>query len=144
MTTKKFSPSLHNKYDNFGREIVKKFVKDTWNLEAKDNPDQYGIDLVIYKGEKKVGYAEVEVRTNWKGLEFPFDELNVPERKGKLFNNDLPSLLFSVNQKGTALMYCTESVLLESRKEVSPNKYLKNEKFFKIPIKKMRRAELSV
>ena len=142
MTTKKFSPSLHNKYDNFGREIVKKFVKDTWNLEAKDNPDQYGIDLVIYKGEKKVGYAEVEVRTNWKSLNFPFDELNVPSRKGKLFNNDLPSLFFSVNEPGTALMFCSDSIILSSRTENSPNKYLDNERFYKIPIKKMSYAKL--
>jgi hypothetical protein len=135
---KKFSPELHDEFDVFGREIVKKFISKAWKLEARDNPDQYGIDLVLYKNDTIVGYAEVEVRTNWNALNFPFDELNVPLRKGKLFNNDLPSLFFSVNQPGTALMYCSSDLVMRSRIENSPNKYMRAEQFFKVPVEKMK------
>jgi hypothetical protein len=135
---KKFSPELHDEFDVFGREIVKKFLAKTMKLEARDNPDQYGIDLVLYKNDTIVGYAEVEVRTNWNALNFPFDDLNVPLRKGKLFNNDLPSLFFSVNQPGTALMYCSSDLVMRSRIENSPNKYMREEMFFKVPVEKMK------
>lgn len=138
MTTKKFSPELHDEFDVFGREIVKKFLAQKMNLHARDNPDQYGIDLVLYKNDKIVGFAEVEVRTNWSALNFPFDDLNVPLRKGKLFTNDLPSLFFSVNQPGTALLYCSSNLVMRSRIENSPNKYMRDEMFFKVPVEKMK------
>ena len=142
--TKKFSPELHEKYDFFGRGIVKRFFADTWKLVAEDNPDQYGIDLVIYKKGIPVGYAEVEVRTNWKSLNFPFEELNVPKRKMKLFmrDNDLPSLFFSVNCYGTALLYCSTDLVMKSRLENSPSKYMDYEEFFKVPVERMTFAVL--
>lgn len=61
---------IGNKYD----KIARKLAKRVWlarNIIAVDNPDQYGVDLLLYRGIiesdnpaipiKKIGYCEVEL-----------------------------------------------------------------------------------
>jgi len=132
---KKFDKNLHTEYDSFGREIVKNFIEKEFKLKALDNPDKYGVDLIIYHNSDVVGYAEVEVRNSWKDDVFPFSDLNIPYRKKKLFDNPLPTLFFSVNKKGSALLYCGSMVILSCEVKELYNKYVeKGELFFKVPL----------
>ena len=128
---KDFDRDLHNRHDVQGRETVKNYVsahKD--GLIAKDNPDEYGVDLLFYKYDRLVGYGEVEVRTNWKATVFPFKSLHVPERKKKLLDNALVTLFFSVNEKHTQMFVCkAETVLNAPLVEVS-NKYVQKGELF--------------
>jgi len=91
MINKKFDPSLYDKYDDVGRTVVKNYFKSKLNIDAIDNSDLYGVDLILTKNNTVVGYAEVEVRNNWDKDNFPFDTLNVPSRKKKLLENELPT-----------------------------------------------------
>jgi hypothetical protein len=128
---KQFDKQLHDTYDAEGREIVKKYVHDNHpHLTAVDNPDQYAVDLCIYKENTLVGYAEVEVRTNWKTEHFPFKTLHVPERKTKLLNNTLPTLFFSINEQLTHMYYCKAQTVLNSPLVNVPNKYVSNNEHF--------------
>jgi hypothetical protein len=77
MVNKKFDQALHDEFDELGRDMSKQFYK-RFGVDLKDNPDQYGVDLIAYRDDKKVGYVEVEVRTFWRGSKFPFPTLNVP------------------------------------------------------------------
>ena len=79
--TKPFSQSLHAKNDPKSRKIVKDFFAER-GVELVDHPNKYDIDLVSKDGTIRV---EVEHRLNWSDPVFPFDEVNVPQRKAKFF-----------------------------------------------------------
>lgn len=143
MATKRFDKELHDIYDKMGRDIVKDFVSSFWGMQAQDNPNRYGVDLHLYTDDVLVGYAEVEVRLAWKTLEFPYEDLNVPERKRKLLVQDLPTFFFSINKDGTALFHCRSDVVLESKVEEVRNKYVfRDEQFFKVPLDKLTYVNL--
>jgi hypothetical protein len=89
MQIKKFDQVLHDKYDPPARAAVAAWVKMKWNVDAVDNPDKYGTDLILYKNDKKIGYAEVEVR-QWNPCLFP--TIHVPARKKHMI--EVPKTLF--------------------------------------------------
>jgi hypothetical protein len=143
MKTKPFDPSLHDRYDSPGRQVVKEYITNRLCLTAQDNPDIYGVDLIIYKENKIVGYAEVEVRNNWSSDTFPYDTLNVPYRKKKLLENDKPTFFFSVNKPQTRMFCCTAEIVLNSNVEENRNKYVKSDEYFyKIPVNKLKLIEI--
>jgi hypothetical protein len=78
MQNKRFDKELFDKYDKMGRDIVKSFIGQ-WGLIAEDNPDRYGVDLLLYADGELKGCAEVEVRNSWKTIEFPYEEEAVRE-----------------------------------------------------------------
>jgi hypothetical protein len=78
---KQFNKKLHRDNDPKSRHVVKKFFEER-GVRLIDNQDEYGIDLVSIDGSAKI---EIEHRLVWTGKEFPFDEINLPERKTKFF-----------------------------------------------------------
>jgi hypothetical protein len=140
---KSFDKELWLQYDELGRNTVKDFIERTWNIEVRDNPDKYGVDLLLYSNDKLQGYAEVEVRNSWKSKLFPFNDLNVPSRKEKLLNNSLPTFFFSVNKNANALLFCKAEDVLSSPLVENKNKYIsKGELFYKIPLDKLNYVDL--
>lgn len=142
--TKQFDQHLHDTYDQKGREIVKNYIHAKHpHLIVKDNPDQYAVDLCIYKNNTLAGYAEVEIRTNWTTEHFPYNTLHVPARKTKLLNNTLPTLFFSINQPLTHMYYCKAQTILNSPLINLPNKYVPNggEHFYNIPTNKLTKTQ---
>lgn len=89
MQIKKFDQILHDKYDPPARKAVTDWVEKTWGLQCQDNPDKYGIDLIVYRNGEQVGFIEVEVRT-WNPC--PFPTIHVPKRKIEML--ELPNALF--------------------------------------------------
>jgi len=139
MKTKEFSKKLHDQYDKFGRDIVKKYFQDASVIVATDNPDPYGVDLILTlkTGGSRTGYAEVEVRNSWRGITFPYRDLNIPARKAKLLRrglDGLPVLFFSINREGTALFYCNGQKVLKNAPVKLDNKYVKGEHFYKVDL----------
>lgn len=144
MQRKRFDKELHDIYDKLGRDTVKSFVSSFWDMQAIDNPDRYGIDLHLYKEDVLIGYAEVEVRLAWKTIEFPYEDLNVPERKRKLLVQELPTTFFSINKDATALFHCDAAEVLASEVKECYNKYVaKGEHFFKVPLDKLTHVVLN-
>ena len=145
MKTKRFDKTLHDQYDNAGREVVKNYFSSKLNITAKDNPDLYGVDLLLYRDNELIGYAEVEVRNNWKTNAFPYDTLNVPYRKKKLLDNDLPTFFFSVNSIKTRMFCCKAENVLGCEVKENPNKYVKSDEYFyKVPVSILKTIELRV
>jgi len=139
MINKKFDPSLHNKYDDVGRTVVKNYFKSKLNIDAIDNSDIYGVDLILTKNNNVVGYAEVEVRNNWDKDNFPFDTLNVPSRKKKLLENEMPTFFFSVNKILTRMFCCKAEIVLQCPLVENKNKYVKDgEYFYKVPVNDLK------
>jgi hypothetical protein len=90
MQIKKFDQVLHDKYDPPARKAVSDWIEMKWGFIAKDNPDKYGTDLIIYKNDKPIAFAEVEVR-QWNP-QCPFDTIHVPMRKKHML--EVPKTLF--------------------------------------------------
>lgn len=136
---KRFDKELHDTYDKLGRDTVKSFVSSFWSMQAVDNPNRYGVDLHLYNNDILVGFAEVEVRLSWKTLEFPYEDLNVPERKRKLLEQELPTYFFSINKDATALFHCEAKDVLSCEVKEVANKYVyKGEQFFKVPLDRLK------
>jgi len=95
---KKFDQDLHDKYDPPARAAVTAWIAMKWGLTALDNPDIYGTDLIIYKGNVSVGFAEVEVR-QWNP-HCPFDTIHVPVRKKHMLEVE-KTLFFALSQDMT-------------------------------------------
>jgi hypothetical protein len=97
MKIKKFDQELHDKYDPPARAAVAKWIEMKWGLQALDNPDIYGTDLIVYRNGKPVGFAEVEVR-QWNPC--PFDTIHVPVRKKHMLEEP-KTLFFALTQDMT-------------------------------------------
>ena len=151
---KPFDKELFKKNDKLGRKYAKHFLprilrekdpKKYHSVEVKDNQDVYGPDLCCYNEGELVGYFETEIKHNWVSDKFPFQDLQIPERKAKWIdghkglpvtfcvlskpvgNDSVPSIQNMVTVKGRTMSKCPLQVI--------PNKFMPHgEKFFKIPI----------
>jgi len=130
---KKFSKSLHSRNDPQSRRIVKEYFEKN-NIPLEDNPNKFGVDLLSKDGSLQI---EVEHRLVWDGVEFPFDEVNVLERKAKYFvENHVCYVILSKDYSRIGMIdgktlrkYLTDDTLQESS-----NKFVKQgELFFKVP-----------
>jgi len=130
---KQFSKSLHQRNDPKSRKVVKEyFAKNKMPLD--DNPNKFGVDLISEDGTLKV---EVEHRLVWDSDEFPFAEVNVPERKAKFFvENSVCYVILSRDFTRIGMISGKElrKHLTEDTLKESPNKFVKSgELFFKVP-----------
>jgi hypothetical protein len=131
---KKFSKTLHSRHDPKSRSVVKEYLARR-GIKVHDNPDKFGVDLIAEDGTLQV---EVEHRLIWEGPDFPFSEINVPERKAKFFvENSVAYFILSRDYThigmidGKTLM----KYLIDENLKESPNKYVReNEYFYKVPI----------
>jgi hypothetical protein len=95
---KKFDQQLHDKYDPPARKAVADWIEMKWGLQALDNPDIYGTDLIVYRKGMPVGFAEVEVR-QWN-IYCPFETIHVPARKKRMLETP-KTLFFALTQDMT-------------------------------------------
>ena len=141
MITKQFSQALHDLYDPPAREAVTKWVKMKWGLECRENPNVYGVDLLVYRLGKLVGYIEVEVR-GWDYCHYP--TIHVGLRKDKLFQQDRPVLFFALTQD------LIHSYWVKAEKvqgcpliEVRNNEVAAGEMFYDVPVKHFKYVDLT-
>ena len=138
---KPYNQSLSDKYDTPGREAVKRFLSREWNLEA-DDFEKYKVDLVCSRNGQRKIYVEVEVRPVFR-WHFPFQTVHVPERKAKLFDNDLPTIYFVVNNNFTKAMWINTNQITHCDLVENPNCNIKSgEYFYSIPVNKFEVVKL--
>lgn len=98
-----FSQKIHDKYDIDGRNMVKKCLNDN----IIDNPDIYGVDMILSKSNFIYKFIEVQVYVCWNTDEFPYAKPYIYARKMRYgndtlfvaFNKDLTKvLLFGRNK----------------------------------------------
>jgi hypothetical protein len=137
---KPFSKELHDIYDGPARKVVSDWVKMKWGLDAKDNPNQYGVDLIAYRQGIAVGGLEVEVRQPG------FDRLgsiHKAHRKDKLVLNNLPTLFFAITHDLSRAYWAKVDLLKNCPLIEVKNRYVSNgEMFYDCPIKLFKIAEL--
>jgi hypothetical protein len=141
MITKKFNQALHDQYDPPARKAVTDWVKMKWGLECRENPNVYGVDLLVLRAEEVVGYIEVEVR-GWDYCHYP--TIHCSQRKKKLFQQDRPVLFFALTND-LVHAYWTKAELVESSPliEVKNTEVSAGELFFDVPIKHFKYVDLT-
>lgn len=128
MQIKKFDQALHDKYDPPARKAVTDWVEKTWGLQCKDNPDRYGIDLIVYRNGVQVGYIEVEVRS-WNPC--PFKTIHVPMRKKAMLETP-KTLFFALTQDLSHAYWITgDKPLLYKLVEIKDD--TKHEAYYDVP-----------
>ena len=130
---KPFSKDLHMKNDPTSRKLVKEFFAER-GIKLKDNPNKFGVDLMTEDSDLLI---EVEHRLNWAQPEFPYEEVNVPQRKSKFFaegiahyvilSRDYKYLGF-INAKSIQKYMAAEYLKESSNRFVKEHEY-----FYKIP-----------
>jgi hypothetical protein len=130
---KSFSKKLHRQNDPASRRIVKEYFSKQ-GIIIEDNPDKFGVDLLSKDGTLKI---EVEHRLVWIDDDFPFAEVNVPERKAKFFvENSVAYVILSRDYSRLGMIdgKTLRQYIVDFNLKESPNKYVKeNEYFYKIP-----------
>ncbi len=130
---KQFSPSLYRQNDPKSRKVVKAFFLRN-KMPLDDNRNKFGVDLISKDGTLQI---EIEHRLVWDSVEFPFDEVNVPERKAKFFvENHICYVILSKDYSHIGMIdgktlrkFLTDKTLTECA-----NKFVKEgEMFFKVP-----------
>jgi hypothetical protein len=141
MITKKFNQALHDQYDPPARKAVTDWIKMKWGLECRENPNVYGVDLLVYRGEKLVGCIEVEVR-GWDYCHYP--TIHIAHRKDKLFQQDQPVLFFALTQN-LENAYWMKAELVKGCPliEVKNTEVSAGELFFDVPIKHFKYVDLT-
>ena len=134
---KRFSRSLHGTYDVIAREVTMHCM-ERMGYKMRENPNIYAQDLIAQKGDNKF-YVECEVKTVWTGDAFPYDTVQLPERKSKFFS--APTLFFIWNKDMTkAATFKSDDIKDLTPVEVS-NKYMASgEMFYQIPLDMVRFA----
>ena len=128
-----FNHDLLGRFDGTGKDVAKSYVTAA-GWEVVESPEAYGAwDLVIKKGEE-VKTIEVEVKTSWGRIDFPFMTHHVSHRKG----TSKADLFIQVNRQGNAIAVCPMKVVHKSpivRKDcVLPDgQRTTDEPFFEVP-----------
>lgn len=144
-TRKPFDKKMFDATDNPAREVIRDYIGRS-GLFVRDNPDTYGPDLIVYKGFKPLSFAEVEVKLVWKPEQnvFPWDTIQLPERKLKFLNLGLPIEFFILRADLERAVLIPDYVVSKSPIEEVKNKYVKvGELFCRIDIRECQVIDIT-
>jgi hypothetical protein len=131
-------------------EAVDRVLKylESQGIDARPNlDDRFGPDIVVWKGLKPVKYIEVEQRSSWKtGPKFPWETVNVLERKLHLFDLSLPTEIWVISvDHSTALVIGHKAVAEHGElKEISNRFVPQGEKFVVVPRDKCKHIDIRI
>ena len=118
-------------FDAPAKEVATKFWIDL-GYECIENPDDYGIDLLV-KGKGKEFGCEVEVKLGWHGPTFNFSTLHICTRKKKFMSP--PSMFMVMNNSLTHRAVVSSKLILQSPIiEVKNMTVPTGERFFDVPV----------
>jgi len=136
--SKTFSRDLLNKYDQPGKEVAKSYVAAA-GWKVVDETEAYGShDFIIEDKNGKQVKVEVEVKTSWGRIDFPFFTHHVAHRKA----TSKADVFIQVNRLGNAIAVCPMSVVHKSpivKKDclLTDGQFTVNEPFFDVPACRM-------
>ena len=143
MAYKPFNQLLHDACDPPARVAVSDWIQMKWGGKCIENPNKYAVDLIVHKNDQKVAYAEVEVR-NWGQKYCPYDTIHIAQRKEKLFNNDLKTLMFVVTHDFQHAYWITADKVKAAPLMEIPNKAVqKDEWFYDVPMDQWKLVDLT-
>ena len=132
---KRFSRELYKLYDELAKEATKLYNQKQ-GKHVTDHPDRYKQDLMCDDH-----LLECEVKLVWKGTDFPYDTVQLPQRKQKFFDTTTQFYIWNKTLNRAATFWSDDIKDLEPV-EV-PNKYVySGEYFFQVPLDLVTFVEL--
>ncbi len=105
------------------------------------NKDRYGPDIIVYSGLSPSYYIEAEIKLVWKADSdmFPWETIQIPERKGK-FMRMRKALEFWVFRQDLQRCIVIPGKVAKASPQVEvSNKYVsKGEMFYQVPVVKCK------
>lgn len=152
---KQFSGVLHREHDNPGVEAVLRHLERS-GVYAKQNPDQFGPDIIVWEGYQPGYYIEVARRSGWKAGRWPpgWEKVRLEERKLHLFVSDKKKNKLSfrceywiVRLDGQAALRTTEEAIVGCLEAnglavLENSQVAKGERFLEIPLGLIEQLEL--
>ena len=128
---KQFEQEQWELFDAPAKEAATKFWIQL-GYECVENPDDYGIDLLV-KGKGKEFGCEVEVKLGWHGPTFTFPTLHIAMRKKKFMNS--PAMFMVMNNSLTHSAVVSRKLILASPViEVANATVPTGERFYDVPV----------
>ena len=109
---KPFDKKLYEKYDRLAKVACKEHLKKK-GFVAVDHHNKYAQDLIASKADEwGVNYSdpfcvECEVKVVWSGPNFPYNTVQLPQRKKKFFKENT----FRSYHNCKKIMYVTTSTI---------------------------------
>ena len=127
---KQFEQEQWELFDAPAKEVATKFWIQL-GYECIENPDDYGIDLLV-KGNGKEFGCEVEVKLGWHGPTFTFPTLHIAMRKKKFMKS--PAMFMVMNNSLTHGVIVSRKLILTSPViEVKNMTVPTGERFYDVP-----------
>jgi hypothetical protein len=134
---KRFDPELYRINDALAKESVINAI-DKRKFKVVENPKKRGVDLLVYNKGRHVLNIETEIKRVWKDKQFAYDTVQIPERKKKFAELEVPTIFVMFNADQTSYLVIKDKDLLKSPKKEVPNRYVyKGEYFYQVPLKKV-------
>lgn len=97
------------------------------------NPDQFGIDILATRWGRQFAF-EVEVKHNWRGRYFPFEQIHFSARKKKFVALDVETWFVMLNHDRTMALLVDGEHILAAPIANKNTKYSQNEAFVSVDI----------
>lgn len=101
--------------------------------EAWVNPDKFGIDILATRWGRQFAF-EVEVKHNWRGKYFPYEQIHFSARKRKFVALDVETWFVMLNHERTHALLIDGEHILTAPIENKNTKYSQNEAFVAVDI----------
>ena len=97
------------------------------------NPDQFGIDILATRWGRQFAF-EVEVKHNWRGRYFPYEQIHFSARKKKFVALDVETWFVMLNHERTTALLVDGEHILAAPIANKDTKYSQNEAFVEVDI----------
>lgn len=101
--------------------------------EAWVNPDKFGIDILATRWGRQFAF-EVEVKHNWRGKYFPYEQIHFSARKRKFVVLDVETWFVMLNHERTHALLIDGEHILAAPIANKDTKYSQNEAFVSVDI----------
>lgn len=147
-TRKPFDEKLFVENDARARQAVSQYLR-SHGIVVRPNEDKFGVDLFELEDSEENGPypvlgIECEIKLVWHGSNFPWDTIQLPERKAKYRRPLLDVDYWVLNSECTHAIVIPGYLLDRHTPVEVPNVYVaKGEKFYQIPVSECRKVDLS-
>jgi hypothetical protein len=133
-SSKRFNRTLYEQYDTLGKSTAIHFLGQLGYTLHDDAEAYKSHDLIMKDKDGKLIKVEVEVARAWKDTMFPFRTTTIPYRK----KDSKSDVFIQTSLNGNALIFCPMKQVLEADVITKNTIYTNDERFFSIPISKLR------
>jgi len=129
--SKPFSQQQYDQ-DDYAKFKIIDFLERT-GYKAKVNPDKFGIDILAERWQRPFQF-EVEIKHNWTGTQFPFQNVHFSARKRKFVSLDTETWFVMLNHERTHALFISGQDFMDSPIIKKDTKYTEQEWFVEVDI----------